>query len=346
LILRLSPFLSTSDLSTRFRDFFVFALTNKPEMASRLYSGLIAQASCPERGTDSMTLIQHMAGVLVETYLVFDEPEDAMEVSLRQLSAMLGCSPLAGALSASALPPSHVIDFETERGRASARAFFEEWMDCAFEFHNLMLVIIHNILVGWEADSQPRAESFRLLLECTQKAMGFELAAQELCDVVINRKVSSEHWGLADCVASLSAVAGRKLALSLNTNSCMVFRGAHLPENLDKVVFVMTQEAVRLGVPAGSDWRFGLAANDMPVNAPLALVYGVEPYCASFFEAMNIRNQYDQAVCCAKAAGRMLAVAAGGEIPELEPAIAKPLAMAAITETYKSVCMEQSVASF
>ena len=49
----------------------------------------------------------------------------------------------------------------------------------------------------------------------------------------------------------------------------------------------------------------------------------------------------DQAVACAKAAGRMLAVTSGGEMPEIEPAIAKPLAMAAITDTYKSVCMDK-----
>lgn len=323
----------------------MFALTNKPDMAARLYSGMIDQATCPKRGTDTMTLIQLMAGVLVETYLVFDEPDESMEVSFLHLSQMLGVMPTQGVLPASALPPPHILDAETERGRALARSFFEEWMDCAYEFHNLMLVLVHNVFVGWEQDGQHRSESFRLLLECSQKAMGFEIAAQELCDVVIQHKVTGENWGLAECVASLSAVAGRKLALSLGSDSCPVFRGAHLPENLDKVVFVMTQEAVRLGVPAGSDWRFGLAANDVPVNAPLALVFGVEPYCVSFFEALNIRNQVEQAVCCAKAAGRMLAVAAGGDCPELEPAIAKPLAMAAITETYKSVCLEQSFVS-
>lgn len=322
----------------------MFALTNKPDMGARLYTGLIALATDPEKGTDAMKLIQHMAGVLVETYLVFDQPDEAMEVSLRQLSDMLGTAPQTGALHAQALPPAHILDMETERGRHAARNFFEEWLDCAFEFHSLILVIVHNILVSWEADGQPRAESLRLLVECTQKCMAFEYAAQELCDVVIDQKVAASSWSLADCIASLSAVSGRRLALSQN-NSCMLFRGANLPDNLDKIVFVMTQEAVRLGVPAGSDWRFGLAANDVPVNAPLELIYGIEPFCLGFFEAMRIRNQYEQAVCCAKAAGRMLAVAAGGEIPELEPAIAKPLAMAAITETYKSVCMEQSFAT-
>ena len=323
----------------------MFALTNKPDMGARLYSGLINLATDAERGTDCMRVIQHIAGVLVETYLVFDEPDQAMEASLQELSNMLGCAPAAGALTSEILPPSHIIDNETEKGRTAARIFFEEWLDCAFEFHNLMLVITQNILLGWERDNQPRAETFRLLVECVHKAMGFELAAQELCDVVIDRKVASEGWSLGDCIASLSAVAGRRLAMSLNTDSCLVFRGCELPDNLDHVVYVMTQEAVRLGVPAGTDWRFGLAANDVPVNAPIDLIFGIEPYCESFFEAIQMKCQYDQSVSCAKAAGRMLAVAAGGEVPEIEPAIAKPLAMAAITETYKSVCMEHSIVS-
>ncbi|MCB9984039.1 MAG: hypothetical protein H6861_10315 [Rhodospirillales bacterium] len=323
----------------------MFALTNKPDMGARLYSGLIRMATDAERGTDAMRVIQHIAGVLVETYLVFDEPDQAMEASLRELCELMQAHPATGALSQTALPPAHIIDQETEKGRAVARAFFEEWLDCAFEFHNLMLVIVHNILIGWEAEGLSRAESLRLLVECVHKAMGFEIAAQELCDVVIDRKVACEGWGLGDCIASLSAVAGRRLAQSLNSDSCMIFRGCNIPDNLDQIVFVMTQEAVRLGVPAGSDWRFGLAANDVPVNAPVDLIFGIEPYCQSFFKAMQMTCKYDQAVSCAKAAGRMLAVAAGGEVPEMEPAIAKPLAMAAITETYKSVCMDHELAS-
>ena len=186
---------------------------------------------------------------------------------------------------------------------------------------------------------------FRLLVECVKRCMAFEISAQELCDVVIDRKVSTDWWGLGDCVAALSAVAGRRLALSVHTEHDEFFKGCDLPTSLDRVVYVMTQEAVRLGVPAGSDWRFGLAANDVPVNAPIDLVLGIEPYCYSFFEAIQLKGQYDQSVACAKAAGRMIAVAAGGEEPEIEPVIAKPLAMSAITETYKSVCIEHALIS-
>ncbi len=323
----------------------MFALTNKPEMAARLYSGLVNLASDPARGVDCMKVIQHIAGVLTETYLVFDEPDIAMDASFKELSGLLGCLPSNQKLDIGALPPANIIDFETERGRMAARLFFEEWLDCAYEFHSLILVVIQNILCSWEADGQPRAETFRLLVECTHKCMSFELAAQELCDIVIEKKVALEGWSLGDSIASLSAVAGRRLAQSLNMDACMIFRGNDLPENLDHVVYVMTQEAVRLGVPAGTDWRSGLAANDVPVSAPIDLIISIEPYCSSFFKAINMHSQYEQSVACAKAAGRMLAVAAGGEVPEMEPAIAKPLAMAAITETYKSVCMEQACVS-
>ncbi len=323
----------------------MFALTNKPDMGARLYTGLIHMATDPQRGTDVMKVIQHMSGVLIETYMVFDEPDQAMESSFSMMRDLLGCEPLSGLVTRGALPPAHVMDSEIERGRFAARMFFEEWLDCKFEFHKLILVIIQNIIVAWEDDHQSRAESFRLLVECVKRGMAFEIAAQELCDVVIEKKVAGEGWSLGDCIASLSAVAGRRLAMSLGGETCDLFHGSDIPENLDHVVYVMTQEAVRLGVPAGSDWRFGLAANDVPVHAPLNLILGIEPYCHSFFGAISLTNQYDQAVCCAKAAGRMIAVAAGGEVPEMEPAIAKPLAMSAITETYKSVCMQQTSAA-
>ncbi len=324
----------------------MFALTNKPDMGARLYKDLIALAQDDERGFDSMLAIQHMAGVLVETYLVFEKPDEAMMAGLTKLSHLLGCDPVSGPISPESIPPANIVDTETEVGRAAARAFFEDWLDCAYEFHDLMITIFHNVMLAWEEDGQPREETLRLLTECTYRAMVFEIAAQELCDVVIERKVAGEDWGLAECIASLSAVSGRRLAISLNSEVCEIFKGIDVPENLDKIVHVMTQEAVRLGVPAGSDWRFGLAANDTPVNAPIELIFGIEPYCEAFFDALGIENDYVEAVCCAKAAGRMIAVASGGEVPEIEPAIAKPLAMAAMTETYNSVCMTHEAVSY
>lgn len=319
----------------------MFVLTDKLEMGARFHSALIHLAADHDRGVDGMKVLLHMAGVLVETYLTFQDADHAMQASFKKLALLLQATPEAGALAPYALPPAHIVDFETERGRLAARVFFEEWDDCQFELHDLLLTVFHHVIIGWEDMGVPRAESLRLLIDLTKKAMAFEIAAQELCDICIDGQIDRHGWSIADCIVGLSAVAGRRLAVSANTvEDDFLFRGADLPDELERVTYTMTQEAVRLGVPAGSDWRFGLPANDTPVNAPVSFFRNLEPDCIRFFTAIRVSGAYEQAICCAKAAGRMIAIASGGELPEIEPSIAKPLAMSALTETYKYVCMD------
>lgn len=322
----------------------MYVATNIPEMGARFASRLVEMAGDSNGQLDGMKLIQLLAGALAESYFLFDDAGQAMEGGLTQLSRLLECEPMDGPLWPAALPPAHIIDHETERGRVAARILMDEWMDCLHSMQSLIQSVAHHMIVSWEDEGTPREEGLRLVVECVRRAISYELAAQELCDMVIERKVAQEGWSLGDCIAGLSAIAGRRLAQSLSNDVCMVFRGSNIPENLDRVVYVMTQEAVRMGVPAGSDWRFGLAANDMPVNAPVELIRGLDPCCHEFFQHIGLESLFEQSVGCAKAAGRMIAVAAGGDIPEIEPAIAKPLAMAAMTESYKFVCLDQAMA--
>jgi hypothetical protein len=311
-------------------------LYDKAGFAANLYARLMTHACLGGEETDGMRLLQMMAGVLTEALLLFDEPDEGLTATYERLARSLGCEPMTGEIAPRALPPGWIIDYETEQGRAIARDMFEEWLDCAYEFHDLMIFMIHNVIMRMEEDGQPRAEVFRLFVEVANRTLAYEFAAQELCDVVIDRKIASEGWSLAECVTGLSAMSGRFLALSQNADEGTSV--PVMPERLDQLSYVMTQEAVRLGIPAGTDWRFGLAANDTPSNAPHELIYSLEPDCIEFFRALGLGGHVDRAVSCAKAAGRMLAVAAGGDAPEIEPVIAKPLAMAAITETYKTVC--------
>ena len=325
----------------------MFDLFEKSAIGARLASGLYKMAENPNDGSiDQMRVVQYMAGVLVETYLVFETPDQALNGGFAKLCGLLNAEPVLGDLALNSLPPAHVIDAETEKGREIARDVFEDNMDCAFEFHALMLTVMHDMIVSWETDGVSRGETLRLLIECALRCMAFEIAAQELCDVMIDVNIARDGWRIGECVSGLSAIAGSRLACSLNTEYRTVFKGSDLPFHLDQLSTVMTAEAVRLGVPAGSDWRFGLPANDVPVDAPYELTLALDPVCESFFETIHLVCEYDQAVATAKAAGRMLAVAAGGECPELEPAIAKPMAMAAITESYKSVCIEQQIAVY
>lgn len=318
-------------------------LIDKAGFTAQMHDSLLAQAALGGEEIDGMRLVQLIAGILTETLLLFDDPDEGLAASFCALERMLGCAPHDGPLGIEALPPGWLIDYETEQGRVLARKLFEEWLDCAYEFHDLVLFIVHNLLLRLEQDGQPRGETLRLFIECATRCMAYEIAAQELCDVVIENKIGGEGWSMGESVAGLSAVAGRCLALS--QNACQRFSTPALPDKLDQVAYVMTQEAVRLGIPAGTDWRFGLAANDTPVTAPFDLIFSLWPVCKEFLAVINLHDPVDQAVACAKAAGRMLAVAAGGENPDMEPVIAKPLAMAAMTDTYKTVCRGEEAAA-
>ncbi|MBU0799518.1 MAG: hypothetical protein KKA05_00805 [Alphaproteobacteria bacterium] len=318
-------------------------LYDKAGFAANMYAQLLSHAALGEQETDGMRLLQMLAGILTEALLLFEEPEEGLDATYARLARLLACEPAEGEIAARALPPAYIIDYETELGRGIARKMFEDWLDCAYEFHDLLIFMIQNVIVRMEEDGQPRAEVLRLFIECANRAMAYEIAAQELCDIVIDRKIGREGWSLTESVAGLSAMAGRYLARSHQTTE-----GASvptMPERLDQLSYVMTQEAVRLGIPAGTDWRFGLAANDCPTSAPYDLLDSLEPDCDEFLAIIGLDDKVDRAVACAKAAGRMLAVAAGGEAPEIEPVIAKPLAMAAITETYKTVCRGDNAVS-
>ena len=320
---------------------------NKADVALRIHYAIQALSEEEGRGTDMMKATLLMAGMYVETAFLFDNCEEALQGSFAKLGQLLNCEPLAGDLGEEALPPANLIDFDSEMGRAMAREFFEEWLDCEYGFHDMLMFITQQIFMRWETHGVRRAESFRLLVEATYRAMTYELAAQELCDVIIEKKIGVDGWNMADSISGLAGLAGRKLSMSHGgRNQCCWFRGSDLPDLLDQTGYVMTQEAVRLGTPTGTDWRFGLPANDIPANAPTLLVGAIEHVCDGFFRAIKLFDYQDQAVCVAKAAGRMVAVACGGAKPDIEPAIVKPLAMAALTETYKSACVEYAAVSY
>ena len=82
----------------------------------------------------------------------------------------------------------------------------------------------------------------------------------------------------------------------------------------------------------------------MPIKRAIRFDFLASAFLHDFFRVISLEPLVDQAVACAKAAGRMLAVASAGEVPDLEPVIAKPLAMAAMTETYKVVSREKQLA--
>lgn len=308
----------------------------KAEVAHLLQESLCKMAYTDDNQTDIRLMLQVMGGVMTETSFFFEEPDETLQALYTKISASIGCDAYEGEMPQWLDFDPVQIDGYTERGRQLARMAIEDWADCEFAFVDMIVMLTQHILVSWEEEGIPRAESFRLLMEYATRCMCFEVAAQELCDVLIEKKMGRDGWTLGDCLGGLSGAAGWRLAKLNLLHKKMSKNEAKSPSDfdIDYLVTSMTAEAVRMGVPAGSDWRFGMAANDCPASPPVELLEGVEPYTQLFFSAVPMTDMRDQAVACAKAAGRMLAVLSTGDEPEIAHIIAKPLAMMAITETY------------
>lgn len=296
-------------------------------------------AADPDRtGVNALRLLMAVSGALVETCFLFEQPNDALDGLVRKLARRLSCAPSTLDLPKEFVPTPYLIDQISEQGRDVVRHILKRHFDEPHAFADVVLDMAYNHILTIETIDIPRDESFRILAEFATRAMVLEVAAQELCDVLIEHKVGREQWSLGDCISSLSGLSGYKVAVWYqNTSGSSRARSLAQTKTFNSVVDVMTREAVRYGIPGGTDWTFGLPANDMPSNPPSLLISGVLPFCEGFFKAVRAHDPIFQATACAKAAGRMLAVASGGEMPELSPAIAKPLAMCAMTESYRSL---------
>ena len=312
--------------------------TDKAALLGQLQTSLFAFSAPRSETADMQDIAQILSGLLVETLLLFEEPEQGLVHTLQLIGERLDMTDTMQTEHTIERAHCADLDCQAEQGRLLAREVFEDWLDCAHEFRSFIETFTAQSILLWESDDVSRGAIYNYLYDTTIRYMSYEIAAQELCDIVIEELIGGWGWTVQDSVVGLSALAGYKLAQSLESDKCMLFLGAEIPEHLDSVVHIMTQEAVRYGTPAGTDWRFGLAANDIPPNPPWDMMYTVEAYANKLLEFLPLYDLTDHAAACAKAAGRMIAVASGGEEPDFEPAIVKPLAMASITESYKGVC--------
>lgn len=296
-------------------------------------------AADPKRdGLNALNLLMGLSGVMVEACYLFEQPDDALDGMVATLSKRLMCFPSHEELPAEFLPAAYVIDQQSEQGRDVARHILNRNFDEPHAFAGMVTDLVQHHIQLIETIDIPRDESFRMLIEFAQRGMVLEIAAQELCDILIEHKVGRDGWSLGDCIASLSGLSGYKVAVWYqNLQGFPRQKTRAQAAMFDQIVDVMTREAVRYGIPGGRDWTFGLPANDVAANPPSTLISGVLPFCEGFFKAVRAFDPIFQATACAKAAGRMVAVASGGEMPDISPVISKPLAMAAMTESYRSL---------
>ncbi len=303
--------------------------------------GLIGLSAVPRGGVDMLRLAQISAGALCE--LAMDAVDDPSEFWVAQVDALWKAVGLdatdrdlaidrmeSGETKLFNFSDPRTLDREVESGRMLLRNVH---IDSRVASENLIRPLQEFIVMFVMSSTRTTHDRSNLCLfieNTAQKALAYEMATQELCDLLIETKLVAHNWSLGDAICALAGAAAQRLAVKRASKNWSWECEYQI------IADVMMREALSLGVPSTSSWEFGMAANDSRPNPPIALIKAVESSCLVFLDLINITDFETQSIVLAKAAGRMLALASVGDDPEIEAHIAKPLACHAMAETLRS----------
>jgi hypothetical protein len=309
--------------------------------AQAMEKGLLRMAAIPHGGIDMLRLVRITAGALCEVSL--DSVEDPAEFMQQALQMLWHEACLDGTDRALAqerqedgkdqiynMNDPRLVDREVETGRLLVRTIQMDYGAPSETLYTPLIQFAAHVILSATATSVDRSAMALFIEKLAQEALAYELATQELCDLLIETKIADHDWSLGDAICALAGSAAQRLAIK------RAGRGWNWETAYQTIADVMMREALSLGVPPSAGWEFGMAANDSRPNPPIALIRAVESSCMVFLDLIGISAYETQSVVLAKAAGRMLALAATGEEPEIEAHIAKPLACHAMAETLRS----------
>lgn len=272
-----------------------------------------------------LRLINLWSGALAECLLDYDAPESAGEDCLREIGINIDQDMWMPSLrSASA------CEQDIELGRTLSRLYLGDGLEWSLNARHAFTEVgrgIRNMAGADEACDALMAESLRT-------AVRYELGAHGICDRAIEVKISGQRWSIADCILGLSALAGSHQARLMMDAG--ISNHASLEKALDDLMRVMMEEAVRHGVPEEVGLLHGIPANDSQTAVNADLIRSIEPLALTVLEEMHMLDRTNQAIALAKAAGRMVAVAAAGESPDIEHVVARPLALRAMMGAFRA----------
>lgn len=282
---------------------------------------------CTSNGQLNIQRLSHVyAGVLAECLIDFGSVFEETSFCLRRISQEICPNLDVMPGSKDDLPSPLTVDLETELGRALSRIYLDGSHGSARSLVTVVETLVADVCMRQPGGAEAMVDHLHYMAGVLDLAVITEHATHQLCDDLIEVNIARQGWTLGDCIQGLSALSGRRLALCDMADI--------KPFNLQDLTRIMGQEALRLGVQADFDMGRGLAANDSQSKLPLGLVGALEPMCLETLNRYNFCRIVDQAAVLSKAAGRMIAVASSGDMPEIEAVVARPIALSAMTNAY------------
>lgn len=264
-------------------------------------------------------------GALAECLLDYEGPEAEAETVLLEIGIMQQSDDFIMPSLRSAVASEQ----DMELGRTLARMYLGDGLEWSHVARHAFVEVGRGIRILCGSDDAGDA----LLADSLRTAVRYELGAHGICDRAIEVKIAGQRWTIADCILGLSALAGSHQARLMMDAG--IANGASLEKSLNDLMRVMMEEAVRHGVPEEVNLLHGIPANDTKTVIHADLLRSMEPLALTVLEEMHMLDRTNQAIALAKAAGRMVAVAAAGEAPDIEHVVARPLALCAMMGAFR-----------
>jgi len=224
---------------------------------------------------------------------------------------------------------SFILDKDTELGRSLVRAHLDETPETSF-------LMLRNIRASLWSMVQDKQEFISRLYDMAMVTLVSEQCIHHLCDQIIDVCIGSEGWTLGDCVQAMGALSGQYHAKVIEMEGLGVSKKAVIHHDFDYMVHTAINEAMRLGMPDTAGPHSMLAANDTQTYIPYQKSDELDVLAQPLFRIFSIYDSDLRSMLIAKATGRMMAVAAAGDNPDMDVCVVTPLVLSSMQGSYIS----------
>jgi hypothetical protein len=134
----------------------------------------------------------------------------------------------------------------------------------------------------------------------------------------------------------MGALSGHYHAKVIELHDLGTSKEAVIDHDFDYMIHTMMNEAMRLGMPDHAGLYTMLAANDSQYYVPYHKSDSVNLIAKPLFQIFKVYDPDLRSMMVAKATGRMMAVAAAGDNPDMDACVVTPLALSSMQGSYIS----------
>jgi len=278
---------------------------------------------------DDDRLVRIYAGVIAECLLDYEDWKDGLSDYFgmeRSISDGLDtCRWVDGDYDVR----SFVLDKDTELGRSLVRAHLDDAPETSF-------LMLRNIRASLLSALKDRDVFWDRLHDMALATLVSEQVIHHLCDQVIDVCIGGEAWTLGDCVQAMGALSGQYHAKVIELENLGMSKPAVIEHDFDYMVNTTLNEAMRLGMPDHAGLYTMLAANDVQSYIPYHKSDAIDAIVQPLFRVFSVYDSDLRSMMIAKATGRMMAVAAAGDNPDMDVCVVTPLALSSMQGSYIS----------